>query len=145
MAISLTSAANNAALELGVLDSGESLSTQQLNDALLAANNMLENWVNEQVKQIQAIIPIFSLAGGTYTPAAILQFADLTTPLVLPAGYARVIVLGLAMELAPQYDMDPSGALQKNYAEARSAANPLLAKIASLAPYEAAIGPQQAA
>lgn len=143
--LSLTVVANAAAQYLGVLDSGESLSSQQITDAFNAANNMLENWTNEQVKTLQAIIPIFSLAGGTYTPGATLAFPDNTTPLALPAGYARAIELGLAIELAPQYDMQPSPALLKNFAEARSAANPLIAKIALVAPYEAAIGPQQAA
>lgn len=143
--MTLTAAATAAAQFLGVLDSGESLSAQQLTDALNAANNMLENWTNEQVRTIQAIVPIFSLAGGTYTPGTILAFPDTTTPLAIPLGYFRAIQLGLAIELAPQYDMQPSPALLKNFAEARSAANPLIAKIALVAPYEAAIGPQQAA
>lgn len=34
---------------LGVLDSGEGLSTQQKNDGLAAANNLLDNWSSESV------------------------------------------------------------------------------------------------
>lgn len=137
--MSLTTAANAAVLFLGDLDSGEGLSAQQLSDALGAANDLLENLTNEQVRLLQAIIPTFSLAGGTYTPGTIIQFPDTVTAITIPPGYLRVIQLGLAIELAPQYSTQPSAALLKNFTEARNAANPLLAKLAGIAPYEVAV------
>ena len=63
--LTLTAAATQAAQYLGVLDSGENLSTQQLADALLAANNLLDAWTNEQIRIIQAIVAAFTLAGGS--------------------------------------------------------------------------------
>jgi hypothetical protein len=155
--ISLTAAANSAAQFLGVLDSGESLSTQQVNDAFLVANRLLGNlyqeqlagaqeWVTQKNKEIQALIDtqfsvlgglfyayslalnavtIATLTGHTVTPNATPQFADNTTALLLPLGFDRVMVLALAIELAPQYDMEPSMALLKQYTEARAAASPM--------------------
>jgi hypothetical protein len=132
--VTLRDVASAAAQYLGVLDSGETLSAQQEADALEAVNNMLESWVNEQVQMIRLVLQTFTLAGGTYTPAAVLQFANATTPLVIPAGYVRAIQLAAAIELAPQYDMQPSPALVKTYTEARAAATPLLATVLAGAP-----------
>lgn len=129
--ISLTTAANVAAQFLGVLDSGESLSSQQLNDAQGAANNMLENWTNEQTSFLRQALTAFTLAGGTYTAGTLLQFPDATTPLNIPAGYLRAIELNLALELAAQYDVDPSAALIRQAAEARAAACPFIARYQS--------------
>lgn len=130
----LTQIAQQAAQALMVLDSGEGLSNQQLLDAQQAANNLLASWTNEQVRAIQTAVQAFTLAGGAYTPAALLQFADLTTPITLPAGYERALPLGLAIELAPQYDMEPSAALAANFKEARAAATILQAAISGGAP-----------
>lgn len=156
--ITLTAAATQAAQSLGVIDPGEGLSTQQIADALSAANNLLENWYNEQAqalrvlmtdqgKALQAYVdelakaaaPLataYTLAGGTYTAATAVppfvllgtvpQFADSTTPITVPAGYPRAITLALALELAPQYDVEPTPALVKSAAEARAAATPSL-------------------
>ena len=143
--LSLTQAANSACLSLGVLDSGESLSSQQYTDALGAANNMLESWTNEQVSFIKAAIAGFALAGGTYTPAPLLQFADMTTPLTVPSGYVRAIELGLAIELAPQYDTAPSQTLVHQANEARAAATPFVARLQSTPdPFAVAVGTLQA-
>jgi len=68
LTLTLSAAATAAAQFLGVLDSGEGLSTQQLTDAFNAANSMLDNWTIEHVRLLNAILPRFSLAGGTYTP-----------------------------------------------------------------------------
>lgn len=148
--ITLTQAATAAAQFLGVLDSGEALSPQQLTDALAAANNLLAAWTNEQTEAMAVLIqdqirdgalfidqqakvggPLavaYTLAGGVYTagnytaptfvPAGVPQFADTTTAINVPNGYSRALKLNLAIEIAPQYDVQPSAALVKQAAEA---------------------------
>lgn len=135
--MTLTQAATAAAQFLGVLDSGEGLSAQQLTDALSAANNMLENWTREQVATLNAIVGTFTLAGGFFTPGPVLQFPDNTTPVVIPSGYPRAIQLGLALELAPQYKQQPDAALVSDFKEARAAASPLAVHLAMMAPQQA--------
>lgn len=127
--LSLTAVAQAAVQFLGVLDAGEGLSAQQLADALAAANNLLDNWTVEQVRALNVILQTFTLAGGTYTPGAVIQFPDTTTAIALPAGYPRALELGLAIELAPQYSMPVSPELQRDLAEARAAASPLAVRI----------------
>lgn len=122
--INLTTYATSAANFLGALDSGEGLSTAQLSDALSAANKLLESWYRAQVLAINVQIAGFTLAAGSYTPATMPQFADNTTPLTLPDGYDRALTLNLAIELAPQYSMQPDAALIKNAADALAAASP---------------------
>jgi hypothetical protein len=134
--VTLTAVATAAAQFLHVLDSGESLSSQQLTDALAAVNNLLDNLTNEQVKLIQSIVPFFTLAAGSYSPASTIQFPDTTTPTTVPNGYVRVLELGAAIELAPQYDVTPLPSLVQRYEEARAAANPLTARIAAMVPRE---------
>lgn len=56
MSVTLTVAANAAVQFLGALDSGEGLSTQQVADALIAANNVLSNLTNEQTLAFQILI-----------------------------------------------------------------------------------------
>jgi hypothetical protein len=140
MSLSLAQAALAAAQFLGVMDSGEALSSQQNLDALAAANNLLDNWTNEQVQLIKLAVQTFTLAGGTYTPGTVPQFPDVNTPITIPAGYTRALTLGLAIELAPQYGMQPSQALLKQYAEARAAAAPLTVRTIASAPQESAFG-----
>lgn len=62
--ITLTAAATAAVQFLAVLDSGETLSAQQLTDALNAANNILSNWTNEQVEALTLLIQEQIRAGG---------------------------------------------------------------------------------
>lgn len=59
MSITLTAAAVAAAQDLGVLDSGEPLTTQQLADALFKINNRLDNWSTEQ----SMVAPILLVQG----------------------------------------------------------------------------------
>ena len=114
---------------LGILDSGEDLSSQQYSDAQIFLNNLLENWTNEQTLFLKQTLLAFTLAGGTYTPGTLLQFPDLLTYVTLPPGYSRALVLNLAIELASAYDVDPSATLIRQAAEARAAACPLLGKL----------------
>lgn len=96
----LTTIADAGAQFMGVLDSGEALSTQQLTDALAAANNLLSSWFEEQyvafqelvseqsesiaimiAQQARAAFPLalaYTLLGGTYT------VATYTAPTITP-------------------------------------------------------------
>ncbi len=121
---SLTSIATNAANFLGILDLGESLSSAQLTQARTTANQLLESWYTSQVVAINVQLASFTLAAGSYTPATMLQFADNTTPITLPAGWDRTLTLGLAVEMAPQYDMLPSEELQRAAGKAYTHASP---------------------
>lgn len=47
------------------------------------------------------------------------DFADLTTQVNLPPGYDRFIRYGLAMELAPEFGVEPSGTVKITAAKAR--------------------------
>jgi len=60
----LTQVAQFSALELGVLDSGESLSTQQLADFLFNINSAIDNWSNEQDGVPSVLISQFNLSAG---------------------------------------------------------------------------------
>jgi len=132
---SLTQIYQAAMQFLMVVDSGESGSAQQLSDALAAANDLLDNWTNEQNQTINVLLKTFTLLNSpTFTPGAVLQFADTTTPITLPAGYGRALKLALAVELASQYDTTPSPALIKSLREARPAASILAARISGSAP-----------
>lgn len=129
MSITLTVYANAAAQFLGVLDSGEALSSQQVADALPAANQLLESWYTAMVLAVNVQIAAFTLAGGTYSPASMPQFADATTGLTLPAGWDRALKLNLAVEIAPQYDMAPSADLLRAAGEALNAVTPIPARL----------------
>lgn len=157
MSLTLTAAANSAAQFIEVIDSGGSLSSQQLTDALAVANLILANWTNEQTagmalliaqqakiglafvaKQVAEGYPLsiaYTLAGGTYvaatysaptfTPSAVFQFPDKTTPISLPAGVDRALQLALSVELAPQYGKQASPDVQRQLAKAMAAAFPM--------------------
>lgn len=201
--VNLTTVATAAARWLGILDSGEGLSNQQLLDAEAAANNMFDNWSSEGVfiyqDTLTAAIPLVtgtqkysigaaqtinvarpvkiqaasftntSGVGGEieivdekkwaaipdrqsqsniirylfydrgfptgfvylspvplsnnpaleiHTWAPLTQFTDLTTAISIIPGYLRMIELGLAIEIAPQYEMAPSQTLMALYQDA---------------------------
>jgi hypothetical protein len=191
MTITLTAAANNAAQQLGVLDSGEGLSTPQITDALFDANNMIESWGVDRLMATGVNVVSVAMVNGTANyavglpaPAAIESasiltasgpvmpvkvitgteweqipnreklsalvqklfydragfirlspvptggtleytswttlalFADATTGLVMSPGYARMVVLSLAMEMAARFDTKPSESLVSRYQEA---------------------------
>lgn len=62
---SLTAIANEAALYLAVIDSGESLSAAQLADLKSAANDMFDNWSSEGLFALADLITTWTLAAGT--------------------------------------------------------------------------------
>jgi hypothetical protein len=198
--LTLTAAANAAAQFLGVLDSGESLSTQQIADALAIANDLLDNWSSNKLYILQSLVQQFNLVaaqqsytigtganfnvtrpmnitaahlilaagpsgpinvvnalqwskikdrqsdswlveylfydranptgkvwlspvpkGGTVELtmwSALSQFADATTPLTMLPGYQRLLKVALAVDMAPQYDVQPSETLMAMYKDA---------------------------
>jgi hypothetical protein len=91
MNVSFQTLATQAAQLLGVLDSGESLSSQQLTDTLGFANNILDSWTNEealalkelladqnaalqvlidqQTRKFQPVVTGYTLSAGTYSAA----------------------------------------------------------------------------
>lgn len=223
MSVNLTTVANAAALFLGVLDSGESLSTQQLTDTLAATNNMLDNWSSEGLFALADLVTTFATVASTqsysigtaqainltrpvkisaaafsntagpgggievvnektwavipdrqskswvlkqlfwdrgnptgtvylspvplgvltveiHTWVPLTQFADLTTPIAMLPGYLRMIELGVALEIAPQFDVTPSATLQALFADAASRVRKLNASLIGDVPPEAVEG-----
>lgn len=57
-------------------------------------------------------VPSVTVTLVAYLPLALVQFADLTTEYDFPPGYARAIRTNLAMELAPDYEIEPSATLR---------------------------------
>ena len=125
MSVTLTQVTTAAIQELGGLDSGEALSTQQLTDATQAANFLLESWYQEQVLTIQTLVLNYTLASGTYTPASLPAFANPTTPISLPLGVTRSLIFNLALELAGQYSLPIPEGVQKQAYESRFSATPV--------------------
>lgn len=63
--VNLTALANAAAQQLGVLDSGEGLSAQQLTDTLATANNIFDNWSAEGLFAVADLLTTFPTVAGT--------------------------------------------------------------------------------
>lgn len=59
-----------------------------------------------------------TLTGHFYTAERVAAFAALTSTVTLPAGYERMIVKNLAVELCPSYGREPSQFLVKQANEA---------------------------
>lgn len=87
MSTSLTTLANAAAQQLGVLDSGEGLSAQQLTDTLATANAIFDNWSSEGLFAIADLITTFPTVASTqsYTIGAA-QTIALTRPVRIVAA-----------------------------------------------------------
>jgi len=71
---------------------------------------------------------------------ALAQFADAATPLALPPGYTRMLELALAVEIAPQYDVEPTATVMANLKAAMSAVRTLNASILGQEPATANTG-----
>ena len=212
--LTLTQCATAAARFLGVLDSGESLSAQQLADALVAINALIDNWSSEQLMVPAVNVQPFTLFTGqqkytigpganfniarpvaieaaaliliingqtTQFPVEVLdaikwssipdrgasanfvrflfydrasptgnvyvspvplggsieltmwtpltQFADATTAVTMLPAYTRALQLAAALELAPQYDVQPSEALTHSYQDAMARVRTLNAQL----------------
>jgi hypothetical protein len=85
--LTLTTLATDAALYLGILDSGGSLSSAQLQDALRAANDFLDNWSSEEIMVPGLLLQTFSLVAGTgsYLIGTGLTF-NVTRPMAIEAA-----------------------------------------------------------
>ena len=65
MNLTLTGAANIAGLDLGILDSGEGLSTQQIADALGYGNQLIDSWSTDRLMAVGVQVANINLIGGT--------------------------------------------------------------------------------
>lgn len=95
----LTVMANAAAQFLGVLDSGAALSSQQVADALAAANDMIDNWSTDGLMILQSLFATVNYVGGTqsYTigPAATVNVAR---PVMIVAAH-NILAAGPSNEI----------------------------------------------
>ena len=192
---SLTQLVTAAVQDIGALDSGGTLSAQQLADGLIVANNWLDNHSSQELDILSSVLTSVALTNGVqqYTlpgqramkvvsaalrlgagpgsgievldaerwsrvpdrqaqsyltrfcfydrqyPSAsvycspvplggataeltvwapLVQFPDTTTVITIIPGYLRFITLGVAIDIAPQYDVAPTPTLMSNYADA---------------------------
>jgi len=85
--LSLTQLATDSAKYLGILDAGGALSSSQLDDALLAANDMLDNWSSEELMVPALSLETFALVAGTqsYTIGTGLTF-NTARPMAIEAA-----------------------------------------------------------
>lgn len=58
-------------------------------------------------------VPAESLEWHFISTMALQQPASLTTDLVLPPGYSRAFIYNLAMEIAPEFGVEPSGQVSR--------------------------------
>jgi hypothetical protein len=65
MTSNLTNIANYAAESIGVNDSGETLSTQQLSDMLDLTNKILDSWSTQQIQIPNVVTNAFALSAST--------------------------------------------------------------------------------
>lgn len=221
MSLTLTAAATAAAQFLGILDSGEGLSAQQLADILAATNNWLDNLSSEGLFAVADLLTTFPTVAGTQTytigPAQVIamtrpvrivaaafrnaagpggpmkvfnekewtelpdrqrqswildglfwdrgnplgtvyvspvpigvltvefhswvplaQFVDATTAITPAPGYTRFIELGIAMEVASQFDMAPPASMAANFGDAAARVRKLNASLLGEIPEEVA-------
>lgn len=88
MTSNLTSLANYAAESIGVNDSGETMSAQQLSDSLTLVNMILDNWSSEQIQVAAVITSNFTLTAGngTYGVGPTGSWVSSPTPLKIAAA-----------------------------------------------------------
>lgn len=104
MSTSLTTIANAAALFLGVLDSGEGLSSQQLSDILAATNNWLDNLSAEGLFAVADLVTTFPTVASTitYTIGAA-QTINIPRPVrIVAASFSNASGPGGPMEVATE-------------------------------------------
>jgi hypothetical protein len=65
-------------------------------------------------------IPTFANQVALYTPTIIAQFTGLTQTISMPPGYNRALPYNLAIELAPEFDREPSEAVVAVALEAKA-------------------------
>ena len=91
--LTLTTLAQDAAKYLMVLDAGGTLSSAQLDDALAAANDMLDNWSSEELMIPALSLETFALTAGvnSYTIGPALTW-NTARPLAIEAAVHFVTV-----------------------------------------------------
>lgn len=98
-----------------------------------------EEWQAVTVKSVSSTFPLVAYDDGAfplrsisfwpiptdadsvviYSYSPISQFANISASISLPPGYERFLTCALALEMAPQYGVEPSPTLLSNYTEAR--------------------------
>jgi hypothetical protein len=63
---------------------------------------------------------VSTLQGVFYAPAAVQEFTSLVQTVALPPGYRRFLRDNLALELAPEYQVEPPEALKNSAREAKA-------------------------
>lgn len=101
ISLTLTQAATAAAQFLGVLDSGETLSAQQLTDALAVCNNMVENWQMDPLMQYGNVSQTASLVSGiqSYTIGPLGVITPFKPLYIYGAAYINSAGLGSPIEI----------------------------------------------
>jgi hypothetical protein len=123
---------NRALRLLGVLAEGETPSADMSNDALTALDQMIDSWNTERLSVFATQDQIFTWPAGEITrtlgpsgsPTRDLEWhfisvekinqpATLATQMLFPPGYLRAFTYNLAMEIAPEYGIEPSPQVQR--------------------------------
>jgi hypothetical protein len=86
MVVSFQTLATQAAQLLGVLDSGESLSAQQLTDTLGFANNILDSWTNEEALALKQLLSDQNAALQIFIDQQARRFNPVVAGYTLSAG-----------------------------------------------------------
>jgi hypothetical protein len=120
--LTLTAVATAAALDLGAIDQGEGLTSTQIANALISANQMLAQWsidqrfivadLFEQNMALTANVQKYSIGFDT-SGAPNLAFG-LTRPIAITAASVNITATGIAAFAAtgdPQYAISAAGAI----------------------------------
>jgi hypothetical protein len=84
--MTLTQCATAAAQYLGILDSGEGLSSQQLSDALIAINNMIDGWSGDRLMALSAGVVSQATTAATISYALGTRYSQIeAASIVTPA------------------------------------------------------------
>lgn len=81
-------------------------------------------------------VPLGVMRGEIHTWQPLAQFPDLTTAVAILPGYLEMMKFGLAIVLAPQYDMTPSATLQSLFSDAAGRVRRLNASLLGEVPPE---------
>ena len=70
--------------------------------------------------QLWPLQTLATLQGVMYAPEQAVEFTDLSTVIVLPPGYRRMLVKNLAMELLPSYQLQANPVLADQAADSKA-------------------------
>lgn len=121
--VNLTTIATAAAQFLGELDSGESLSAQQLTDALQVANNLIDNFSSDRLMALSATIVSQSTTGGQISYALATRCSAVEAASLIPnSGPTSPLKVVNAVEWAAIPDRGVAGSFIRLLAQASAGA-----------------------